>query len=71
MTYYVVVHRDEDQQALLGEDLDAMTSHMVFHTAYDLHALDNLPDWQVIWEMEKSDSAKFGYSFKRLVGIPQ
>lgn len=71
MTYYCTVHRDEDQQALQGEKLDGCTSHMVCDTGYDLAQLRaGLQPFKVIWEMTPDSTAKFGYRFGRLVGIP-
>lgn len=73
MTYYCTVHRDEDQQALVGEKLDACTSHMVEATGYDLEGMRNwvhIRTNYVIWEMERDETAKYGWRFKCLVGIP-
>lgn len=72
MTYYCTVHKDEDQNFLRGELLDACTSHMVFDSFYDLAQYRQAPRPNcVIWEMAKNAEAKFGYSFKNLVGIPR
>jgi hypothetical protein len=71
MAYYCTVHKGENQQALLGEKLDACTSHMVADSFYDIEQYQKAPRTNyVIWEMEKDATAKFGYSFKRLYGIP-
>lgn len=68
MTYYCTVHKGEDQVALVGEPLDPCSNHMVIDSGYDLAALrSSLQAWKVIWEMEPSASAKFGYCFKRIV----
>lgn len=69
-TYYCIVHKDEDQQALMGEGLH-INNHMVIHAAYDLaHMREAKKPHQVIWEMERDLSDKYGWKFKRLVGIP-
>lgn len=73
MTYFCTTHKNEDLNALVGEKLDACTSHMVFHTGYDITSLREFiakQGNQVIWEMEKDATAKFGYRFGRLYGIP-
>lgn len=74
MTYFCTTHKDENLQALIGEKLDACTSHMVFDTGYDLSFMRSITQnhqWKVIWEMDKDATAKFGYKFGRLVGIPK
>lgn len=74
MTYFVTTHKEEDLQALVGELLDPCTSHMVFDSGYDLDQMRNIVSyhpWKVIWIMEKNPKAKFGYSFKELLGIPK
>jgi hypothetical protein len=74
MIYYCTIHRDEDQQALLGEKLDAGTSHMVEATGYDLEGMRNwvhVRQNYVIWEMERDANAKYGWRFARLAGIPR
>lgn len=72
MTYFCTVHMD-DAGNLAGEKLDMNTTHMVFDTGYDLsHMRDIIAyhPWKVLWEMEKDNTAKFGYKFKCPVGIP-
>ncbi len=73
MTYYTTVHKDENQQALLGEKLDACTNHMVYDGGYNIDNMRSIIEfhpWKVIWVMEKDKTAKFGYRFKNLFGIP-
>lgn len=73
MTYYTTTHKDENLQALVGQKLDGCNSHMVFDTGYDIDNMRSIVSyhpWKVIWEMEKDPTAKFGYKFKRLFGIP-
>lgn len=73
MKYYVTVHRDEDHQALLGQDLDADNSHMVYDSGYDIDTMRDIVfyhPYKVIWVMAKSSTAKFGWKFDRLFGIP-
>lgn len=72
MTYYCTTHKDEDLNALVGEKLDSCTSHMVFDSFYDIEQYMEAPRPNcVVWEMEKDSSAKFGYRFARLYGIPR
>lgn len=72
MTYYCTVHKDENQQALLGEKLDMCNNHMVADAFYDIEQYQLAPrPNHVVWEMEKDATAKFGYRFKRLYGIPK
>jgi len=71
--YFCTVHKDEDQQALLGEKLDMCTNHMVFDSGYDIDSMRSIVSyhpWKVIWVMEKDATAKFGHKFGRLYGIP-
>lgn len=72
MEYYCAVHKDEDQQALQGEPLDALTEHMVVHRGYDKKVLrDFIHTYQpqlVLWRLTKQDNR---YIFTDLVGIPQ
>lgn len=72
MAYYCAVHKDENQNALRGEKLDMCSKHMVIHTGYDLDSFRQFVAGKklVIWEMELDTTAKFGYRFKELVGIP-
>jgi len=71
MTYYCTTHKDEDLNALAGEKLDMCNSHMVFDSFYDIEQYQKVPHPNcVVWEMEKDTTAKFGYRFKRLYGIP-
>lgn len=73
MTYFCTVHKDEDQQALLGEKLDMCNNHMVFDSGYDADSMESIVSyhpWKVIWVMAKDPTAKFGYKFDRLYGIP-
>lgn len=75
ITYYCAVHKDEDQQALMGCKFDACNSHMVRHTSYDLPSLRDFVDAKdgkpyVIWVMERDRTAKYGWRFKELLGIP-
>lgn len=71
MTYYCTTHKG-DAKHLQGEKLDACTNHMVFDTFYDLNQYNLAPRRNcVIWEMERDATAKFGYKFGRLVGIPK
>jgi len=72
--YYVTVHRDEDHNALQGQDLDAGNSHMVLDAGYDLGEMRDIikhHPWKIIWQMEPSKSAKFGWKFQTLLGIPR
>jgi hypothetical protein len=42
-------------------------------TGYDLSNMRDIiicHPWKVLWEMEKDATAKFGYRFKCLAGIP-
>lgn len=74
MTYYCTVHKDEDQEALVGEQLDAMNIHMVFDAGYDIDGMRDVVfhhPWKAIWVMRKHPTAKFGYAFDRLYGIPR
>jgi len=71
MTYFCTTHKDEDLNALVGEKLDMCTNHMVFDSFYDIEQYMKAPrTYCVVWEMEKDQTAKFGYRFKRLYGIP-
>lgn len=72
MAYYCTVHRDEDQQALLGQPLDPCNSHMVFDSFYDIDHYMKAPRPNcVVWVMKKDSTAKFGWSFDHLYGIPK
>lgn len=70
MTYFCTVHKDEDQQALLGEKLDMCNNHMVNDAFYDIeqYQLSPRPN-HVVWVMAKDQTAKFGYKFDHLYGI--
>ena len=71
MTYYCTTHKGENLNALIGEKLDMNTNHMVRDSFYDLEQYNLAPrSNHVIWEMDKDVTAKFGYKFGRLVGIP-
>lgn len=70
-TLYCTVHKDEDHQALLGEKYDMNTSHMVDDQFYNPASFTQAPrPNHVLWEMERDATAKFGWKFKRLYGIP-
>lgn len=71
-TYYCTTHRDEDLNTLVSEKLDTNTNHMVLDSGYDLDQLrTGLQSYKVIWEMQIDLTAKFGWKFKNLVGIPK
>lgn len=69
--YYCTTHKDEDLDTLVGEKLDACTNHMVSDSFYDVaqYLKAPRPD-HVVWEMERDATAKFGYRFCRLYGVP-
>ncbi len=72
MIYYTTAHKD-DAKFLIGDVLDACTSHMVVDSGYDLASIRDIVashPWKVAIEMERSESAKFGWKFVRPVGIP-
>ena len=72
MTYFCTVHRD-DARVCNGKALDAMTSHMVFDDGYSMEDMRDIVlhhPQKVIFQMAKDASAKFGYRFDGLVGIP-
>jgi hypothetical protein len=72
MTYFCTTHKDEDLNALIGEKLDMCTSHMVADSFYDIEQYQLAPrPNHVVWVMEKDTTAKFGYRFKTLYGIPR
>ena len=72
MAYYCTTHKDEDLNALIGEKFDMCTFHMIFDSFYDIEQYMKAPRPNcVIWEMEKDATAKFGYRFARLYGIPK
>jgi hypothetical protein len=71
MTYFCTTHKDEDLNALVGEKLDMNTSHMVSDSFYDIEQYQLAPrPNHVVWAMAKDATAKFGYKFDRLYGIP-
>lgn len=71
MTYYCTTHKDENLNALVGEKLDMCNKHMVADSFYDIEQYMKAPRANyVVWVMEKDTTAKFGYKFKTLYGIP-
>ena len=42
MTYYVTTHKDENLQALVGEQLDSGNNHMVFDAGYDFDVMRSI-----------------------------
>jgi len=67
MLYYCTVHRN-DVKNVLGDQLDAMTNHMVFDSGYDLDVMRDIVvhhPYKVIIEMERCATTRFGWKFAR------
>lgn len=70
MDYFAAIHKDEDQNAMIGEPLDSANEHMVFHKSYDRESLRELVRVQkhlVLWRLTRKGDK---YVFTDLVGIP-